>query len=169
MTQGHSIVGYSLLIQTVFCCNLICNRLISTSVLSYHVCRNLWQSDSKSQLYHQGPLYWYGLTSIPAWTSNYMISIVWDEINYPFPKVNSAAVSAPPNVEFWAKNHQCNGPRVAIYYCRWYFWLSLGPQLPAPQIPGLPLLTDSSADPWQLPLTGYIQLLSSLNALTYFT
>ena len=32
------------------------------------------------------------LTLIPAWISNYMLSKVWDEITYPFLKINGATV-----------------------------------------------------------------------------
>ena len=38
------------------------------------------------------PFYQHGLTLIPAWTSNYMPSKVWDEITYPFLNFNSATV-----------------------------------------------------------------------------
>ena len=34
------------------------------------------------------PVYWYGLTSIPAWVSNHFPSEMWDEIIHPFPKLN---------------------------------------------------------------------------------
>ena len=40
----------------------------------------------------QGPLYYHGLTSIPAWMSNYMPGKVWDEIIYPFLNFNGATV-----------------------------------------------------------------------------
>ena len=42
----------------------------------------------------QGPFffYLYGLTSIPAWISNPMISKVWYEIDYPFPNLNVCTV-----------------------------------------------------------------------------
>ena len=32
-----------------------------------------------------GPFYWHGLTSIPAWISNYIHYKVWNEISYHFP------------------------------------------------------------------------------------
>ena len=36
----------------------------------------------------QGPVYWHGLTSIPAWMNNHMPCKMWDEITYPFPNFN---------------------------------------------------------------------------------
>ena len=39
-----------------------------------------------------GPFYSNGLTLIPAWISNHMLSKVWDEITYPFLNVNGATV-----------------------------------------------------------------------------
>ena len=41
--------------------------------------------------YDQGPLYWHGLTYIPAWLSNHMSSQMWDDITYSFPNCNSCA------------------------------------------------------------------------------
>ena len=38
------------------------------------------------------PFYKDGLTLIPAWISNYMLSKVWDEITYPFLNFNGATV-----------------------------------------------------------------------------
>ena len=35
-----------------------------------------------------GPLYYNGLTSIPAWINNHIPSKVWDEITYPFTNFN---------------------------------------------------------------------------------
>ena len=37
-------------------------------------------------------MYWYGLTVIPTWTSNYIHHKVLGEITYPFPNFNGAAV-----------------------------------------------------------------------------
>ena len=39
-----------------------------------------------------GPLDWYRLTLIPAWMNNDINQTVWDEINYPFPNFNGAAI-----------------------------------------------------------------------------
>ena len=39
-----------------------------------------------------GPFYWHGLTSIPAWISNYIHCKVWDEITYLFLNFNGATV-----------------------------------------------------------------------------
>ena len=41
---------------------------------------------------HGDLLYWHGLILIPAWISNHMPCKVWDEITYPFPNFNGAAV-----------------------------------------------------------------------------
>ena len=38
------------------------------------------------------PFYYHGLTSIPAWISNYTHYNVWDEITYPFLNFNGATV-----------------------------------------------------------------------------
>ena len=40
------------------------------------------------------PLFWYGLTLIPVWTSNYIHYKKWDDITYPFPIVNGCTVEA---------------------------------------------------------------------------
>ena len=40
----------------------------------------------------RGPLYYHGLTLIPARTSNFIQFIVWDNITYPFPNFNGGAV-----------------------------------------------------------------------------
>ena len=39
-----------------------------------------------------GPFYWYGLTLILAWISNYIHYKVWDEITNPFLNFNGATV-----------------------------------------------------------------------------
>ena len=39
-----------------------------------------------------GPFYKHRLTLIPAWISNHTPSKMWDEITYPFPNFNSAAI-----------------------------------------------------------------------------
>ena len=39
-----------------------------------------------------GPFYWYGLTLIPEWKSNYIHHNVWDEITYPFLNFNGATI-----------------------------------------------------------------------------
>ena len=40
----------------------------------------------------RAPFHWHGLTLILAWISNLMPINVWDEITYPFPNFNGAAV-----------------------------------------------------------------------------
>ena len=39
-----------------------------------------------------GPLFWHGLTLIPAWICNYIYYEVWDEITYPFLNFNGCTV-----------------------------------------------------------------------------
>ena len=39
-----------------------------------------------------GPFYKHGLTLIPAWISNHMLSKVWSEITYPFPSFSSSTI-----------------------------------------------------------------------------
>ena len=39
-----------------------------------------------------GPLYYHGLTLIPARISNYMTGKMWDEITYPLPNVYGCTV-----------------------------------------------------------------------------
>ena len=39
-----------------------------------------------------GPIYQHGLLLIPGWRSNYIHYKMWDEIAYPFPNFNCAAV-----------------------------------------------------------------------------
>ena len=39
-----------------------------------------------------GPFHYYGLTLIPAWTSNYIHYKVWDKFIYPFLNFNGATV-----------------------------------------------------------------------------
>ena len=39
---------------------------------------------------NRAPFYWHGLTLIPAWICNYILSKVWDEITYPFLNFNGA-------------------------------------------------------------------------------
>ena len=39
-----------------------------------------------------GPLYRYGVTWIPLWISNYINSMVWDDITYQFPNSNGCTV-----------------------------------------------------------------------------
>ena len=39
-----------------------------------------------------GPFYKHGLTLIPVWISNHMLSKVWDEITYPFLNFNGCTV-----------------------------------------------------------------------------
>ena len=46
----------------------------------------------KDFLASRGLFYQHGITSIPAWMSNRISSKVWDEITYPFPNFNGAAV-----------------------------------------------------------------------------
>ena len=41
---------------------------------------------------YQVPLYWHGLTLIPAWIINYAHCKVWVEITYPFPNFNGCTV-----------------------------------------------------------------------------
>ena len=41
----------------------------------------------------RGPIYYHGLTLIPALMSTYIDHIAWDEITYPFPKFNGEALS----------------------------------------------------------------------------
>ena len=41
---------------------------------------------------HRGPLYWYGLTLIPAWISNHIPAKVWDGITYPFPNFSGCTI-----------------------------------------------------------------------------
>ena len=41
---------------------------------------------------NSGPIYWHGLTLIPAWINNYTNSKVWDEITYTFLNFNGATV-----------------------------------------------------------------------------
>ena len=48
----------------------------------------------------QGPFYWHGLTSTPAWISNYIHYKVWGEITYPFP--NSSGLTF--EVRVWINN-----------------------------------------------------------------
>ena len=38
------------------------------------------------------PFHWYGLTSIPAWISDYIHYIMWNEITYPIPNFNGVTV-----------------------------------------------------------------------------
>ena len=41
----------------------------------------------------QGPVYCDGLPIIPAWISNHMSKIFWDEITYPFPNFNGCTIA----------------------------------------------------------------------------
>ena len=40
----------------------------------------------------RGPFYLHRLILIPTWISNYIQYEVWDEITYPFPKLNGTTV-----------------------------------------------------------------------------
>ena len=44
------------------------------------------------KVYASGPFYYYGLTLIPAWISNYIHNNMCDEITYPFLNFNGATV-----------------------------------------------------------------------------
>ena len=44
--------------------------------------------------YSWGPVYYHGLTLIPAWITNYIHSMVWNEIGYLFPNFNGGTVEA---------------------------------------------------------------------------
>ena len=48
----------------------------------------------------KGPFHWRGLTLIPAWISNHMLSKMWYEITYPFPNLYGATVE----VWEWIRN-----------------------------------------------------------------
>ena len=50
-----------------------------------HTRRVVWVERSLADI--RVPFYIHGLTLIPAWISNPMPSKVWDEISYPFPKL----------------------------------------------------------------------------------
>ena len=39
-----------------------------------------------------GPFHWYGLTLLPEWINDHMLSKVWDEITYPFICFNFASL-----------------------------------------------------------------------------
>ena len=48
------------------------------------------QTFSRSMV--RGSFYPHGLTLIPAWISNYIYYKVWDEVTYPFPKINGCTI-----------------------------------------------------------------------------
>ena len=48
--------------------------------------------DNLASCVASGPFYYYGLTLIPAWISNYIHHKMWYEITYPFPNFNGATV-----------------------------------------------------------------------------
>ena len=59
-------------------------------LLSYHLmCESIFSKQfSEPRLYlTKAPFYQHGWTVILAWISNHMPSKVWDEITYPFPKL----------------------------------------------------------------------------------
>ena len=62
--------------------------------------------------YNRGSLYKHGLTLIPVWISNYIHHKVWDEITYPFPNFNGAAVE----VWEWLSNFIPHFTRYVITY-----------------------------------------------------
>ena len=63
---------------------------ISSAFLCVSMCENnVWYDNLSSS---SGPFYQYGLTLIPAWTSNYIPYNVWDETTYPFLNFNGATV-----------------------------------------------------------------------------
>ena len=49
-----------------------------------------WRNFRKTE--KQGPIYYHGLTLIPAWISNYIHYKMWDEITYPFLNFYGATV-----------------------------------------------------------------------------
>ena len=61
--------------------NLFCENLVD--IMAVHIMTTVVTS---------GLFYYHGLTLIPAWISNHMLSKVWDEITYLFLNFNSAAV-----------------------------------------------------------------------------
>ena len=64
-----------------------------------------------------GPCFKHGLTLNPAWISNYNGSKVWDEISYPFPNFNGAAV------EVWKWNSNFI-PQLTGYVITYRCWAS---------------------------------------------
>ena len=54
------------------------------------------------------PLYWHGLSLIPAWVSNYTPRKVWDKITYPFPNLNGETVEVGEWLIKWPKLN-CKG------------------------------------------------------------
>ena len=63
-----------------------------------------WKQDNNilagEIMYSWGSFYYHGLTSIPAWISNYFHYKVWDKITYPFLNFNGATVE----VKEWISN-----------------------------------------------------------------
>ena len=49
-----------------------------------------FSNNSVPPLSTRGPIYYHGLTLIPAWISYHTLSKVWDEITYPFPNFSIA-------------------------------------------------------------------------------
>ena len=70
----------------------LCLGLNDIMVCAHHFSDHRGQPDATSALSHQWSLYWHGLTLIPAWISNHMLSKVWDEITYPYPNFNGRTV-----------------------------------------------------------------------------
>ena len=52
----------------------------------------LIQCENEMLIHNTVHLDWHGLTLIPEWTSNHMLSTVWDEITYPFQNVNVVTI-----------------------------------------------------------------------------
>ena len=65
------------------------NSQLRMSVIRYAVGR---LTESDCHLGNQGPFYYYGLTSNPAWIRNHMLRKVLDALTYPFPNLNGCTI-----------------------------------------------------------------------------
>ena len=88
--------------------NFMSIKSCESPLLIIALCLSVWRS-------HQGPLYWHGLTLIPAWISNYIHYEVQDEITYPFPNFNGAVVE----VWEWISNFIPHLTGLVITYPCW--------------------------------------------------